>query len=218
MFRFVKAASSLLALTAIVVAGARPAAVCAATYDFEGTSTTSPPPTGALTSLMLTDSGVTLNLTRPGSKFDIINLVPFGAPGFGSRSLDPFWDFASNTPFIGDFSTPLSSVSIDMGDFGQDADNLLLEAYSGLGATGTLLGTATDTLPAGGFTFGSKTLTVSAPGIVSMRFIGGNNDYPNSVYYDNIKATPVPEPCSLALLGMGGLPLLRRLRRRQPAA
>jgi hypothetical protein len=27
-----------------------------------------------------------------------------------------------------------------------------------------------------------------------------------------------PEPCSLSLLGLGGLPLLRRLRRRQPAA
>src|SRR5207247_5585108 len=50
--------------------------------------------------------------------------------------------------FIASFSTPVSSVSIDLGDYGQDRDTLSLSAFSGANASGALLGSATDTLAA----------------------------------------------------------------------
>lgn len=39
-----------------------------------------------------------------------------------------------------------------------------------------------------------------------------NGDGNQTVYFDNISIAPVPEPTSLALLGVGGLTLLRRRR------
>jgi hypothetical protein len=212
-----RAASALVALSAAVFfAAPSPTAAQTATFDFEGEATTSG---GAHTSLMQSDSGVTMTLTRPGSSFDI-NSIGIGA--FGSRSLGPFVSTGA-TPFIADFSTLLTAVTIDMGDFSpSDIDTLKLEAFSGLGATGALLDSAMLGLPnTSGFDL--LTVAVVSPGIRSVRFIGGSGSFPNSVYYDNIHVRTatdtslVPEPSSLALLLGGVLPVLRRRRQRQIA-
>ena len=87
-----------------------------------------------------------------------------------------------------------------MGDYGEDTDTLILEAYSELGGTGTLLASSTFVLTPGS-SFSFSTLSVAASGIRSVRFIGGSPDFPNSVFYDNLTVTN--QPATLLLLGTG---------------
>jgi hypothetical protein len=181
--------------------------------------------TGALTSLSLTNGGLTLDITRPGSVFDIVdNTSPSQVdkpPSWGVRSLDPFFAETSATPFNLNFSTALRSLSVEFGDYGADfPDRLALAGYSGLNGTGTLVASIlvpfdAATLPA----FATATITSSAP-FRSARMIGGTPSFPNSVFYDNLTAEVVPEPTTLVLLGTGVLVVAgsrfrhRRARRR----
>jgi hypothetical protein len=171
-----------------------------------------PSVSGFLNSLTLTQGGLTMTLTRENNgRFDIFNngAEPNFPQAWGARSLAPF--SSANTAFVANFSQALSAVSIEMGDFGQDEDIPLIQAFSGLNGTGTLLGTASSTLAGGTVGFTSVTLSVPVGGIQSVRFIGGSAGFPNSVLYDNINVTfsplgptqPVPEPTTMALLGIG---------------
>ena len=195
-------------------------------FDFEGSAGT-PFESGALTSLPLNQSGLTLTLSRENAtRFDITNTNGFGfASSFGTRTLDPFFN-SSAAAFLGNLSQMIDSVSIDMGDFGQDTDTLLLQAFSGMNATGTLLATATATLIPSVNTFSFLNLSVSATGINSIRFIGGSSAGPNSVFYDNILVNApgiqaVPEPATFAMASLAGFlgigASLLRCRRRQAA-
>jgi hypothetical protein len=204
-----------------LLAAAAPARAFADVVVFNFESVTSTTSGGALTILTFTQGGLTLTLTRPGSSFDITDLSTFGAPAsYGSRTLDPFKNAGSNTPFLLNFSQAVSAVSIGMGDFGADADALSLQLFSGLNGTGSLLNSATGALPGLGFDFTGATLSASAAGANSALFIGGSTNSPNSVYYDNITVsfTPVnttPEPGTILLLatGLAGLGFVKRTMR-----
>jgi hypothetical protein len=182
------------------------------TFNFESLAIAS-----GLTTLTLSGGGLTATLTRPGSIFGITNLFfDGGDPSFGQRSLDPATDLPSNTPFILNFSQAITGLSIDMGDFGVDTDLLSIQLWSGANGTGTLLGSSSATLPPGG-AFSFLTPAVGATAALSAVFIGGSApDFPNSVYYDNIRVTfgttTTPEPGTLALFASGfiALGLLRR--------
>jgi hypothetical protein len=166
---------------------------------------------GALTNLTSMKSGITIDVFREGNiEFDTVDntsalqiLKP--VVEFGNVSLDPFADLLKDPPpnsaFIVNFSVPVSSVSVAMGDYNsifdgppQDDDVLTLEAYSLANATGTLLdGDQIDLpdtpAPAGSFSF--ETLFVAATGecIRSILMIGGSVGIgPNSVFYDSIVA------------------------------
>ena len=183
------------------------------TFDFEGETATFTPPaarTGALTTLTMTKSGLTVTITRPGSSFDIVENIMGQAkpPSWGTKSLDPFFDATTSTPFIVNFSMPVISVSVDMGDYGQDDDDLLLEGYAGLDVTGTLLAIETDFLPGGGFDFSFLTLATAVPAIRSVKMIGGSSAFPSSVFFDNLTVDPgvtpvIPEPSTAILLSIG---------------
>jgi hypothetical protein len=59
-------------------------------------------------------------------------------------------------------------------------------------------------------------LSVSAPVIRSIRFVGGSTGFPNSIYFDNLTVI-VPAPGALALLSLAAL-APRRRRSQQAAA
>ena len=192
-----------------------------ATFNFETLGTTSG---GSINTLVTGAGGLTLTLSRPGSSFDIVDFTGAVPPSFGARTLSPFSHQDSNTPFIANFSSVISSLSIEMGDFGglnADLDTLTMIAYDALDGGGNIIGTTTATCCGGaapGFVF--TTLTVSGAGIRSVRFIGGGGaSTANSVYYDNITATfgpaPVPEPATMMLLGTGLIGVAAEFRRRR---
>lgn len=192
-------------------------------FDFESEVATSSIPLGhpgALSSLSMTDNGLTLDLYRQGgATFDVLDIA--ATPGsfpltWDTRALDPFANPTTNDWFIGNFSLAVSQVEVEMTDFGGDDDVLVMEVYSGLDATGTLIATST-------LTWGTN----SSPNYMatawsnfggpdtarSIRFRGGSSSFPNSVYYDNIAANPVPEPASTTALLLGAGALLRRRKK-----
>lgn len=195
------------------LAGRAPAA--SVTFDFE-----SEPAEENVTSMLLVKDGLALTITRSGITFRVGQRIGF-PPSWGTQALSP-WDTQGSAyrpePFILDFSTPITSATIDMGDFGEDQEVLTVEAYSGLGKTGALLDTDSRTLIPVGKQFDFFTLSVAANSIGSLAVVGGGQTYPNSVFYDNITVTPVPEPTSLASLGFSlllgtGIVLAGRWRR-----
>ena len=185
----------------------------AQTFDFESAANTGCC-SGAYTTLSMTQGGLTVDIERQGGKsFDI----GFAAgPGFGSNSLSPFSD-PSTGAFVANFSAALSSISLDFGDYApSDSDTLSLSIWSGLDGTGILLGTTSffyDTL---GFPVIHTLSLSSATPFLSAIFNGGSDDFPNSVYYDNLVvegAVPEPATWALMLLGFGAAGYSIRRRR-----
>ncbi len=215
----------MLVMTATVCAVAAMAGRAHATvvFDFEDQPNTGFD-NGALTSLTLDGDVLQLTITRPGdpNQFDVYDVTEIENPTFpaswGVRSLSP-WFSNDGTAFVGTFDRPVMSVALDMGDFGGDPDDLLLQAFDGVDATGTLLTEASFQLPeafgSADFTEARLSVDAGAPLIQSIRFIGGTESWetplgtfevPNSVYYDNI-AVVIPEPSTALLLSLGLLAL-----------
>ena len=100
------------------------------TFDFEGLTPTyggTGDRGGDLTTLTLTQDGLTITIFRESNTpFDTVNnnvIEQSGKAGFDDVSLDPFFDL-SGTAFIVEFSQPVLSVSVDMGDYsGFDEDS-----------------------------------------------------------------------------------------------
>lgn len=108
-------------------------------------------------------------------------------------------------------ATDVTAFSVDMGDYGQDADTLFLFAYDSLGNE---LDSATGTLAAG--VSGMTTLNVSSlSNIAYVIFFGEGFNTQNNVYADNLSFTTtpaVPLPAGLVLMGsaLAGFGLIRR--------
>ncbi|OAI41064.1 hypothetical protein AYO38_04650 [bacterium SCGC AG-212-C10] len=169
------------------------------TFDFENegaTSTTGGAQNhpGALTSLVMTKSGLTMTITRQGGgTFDIVQGNQFWPPEWGSKSLDPFSQQTSNTRFIATFSEYVSSVYIEGADIGGDNDHLGITAYElpdGQGQTrGSDGGVGVPSLP------DRRGFLVSNSGIRSVTFIGGAIPNIHSVYWDRLIVTRfIPDP------------------------
>jgi len=92
-----------------------------------------------------------------------------------------------------DFDMPVISVSGWFTSSSNAAPSLYLEAYSGLGATGTLLDTATINRNSGSISY----MEVSGDGIWSVKVHDSNNYFT----MDDL-AYVVPEPATLTLLAM----------------
>jgi hypothetical protein len=119
--------------------------------------------------------------------------VPGGSTGMATLP------FSNDSLFRADFTSPVSMVSVDLGDFGADADNLLLQAFN---PSDALIASDADSLAAGEEIM--RTLSVSAGGISYVLFGSSLTDaFPNSVFVDNLTYTtphPVPLPAGGVLL------------------
>lgn len=152
-----------------------------------------------------------------------IGAVTFTAPG-GTLYTSSFGNTPNGTrglvgynsgsgaffPIRADVVGGTTTVSIDLGDNGADADALFLRLYS---ASNVLLATATDSIPA--TFFGMKTLTASAAG-TAYAVYGGVGVQGSSVYTDNFTftSTAVPEAATWTMMiagfGLAGTALRRR--------
>lgn len=132
---------------------------------------------------------------------------PNGTPGLAALDSNS-GDFV---PIRATIAGGTNFVSIDLGDFNQDADLLFLDAYD---STNTLLGQVTENI-AGNFT-GMKTLAFANPNIAYVIF-GGVGVQGSSVYADNFTWNAgVPEPAAWAMMlagfGLAGAAMRRRTR------
>jgi hypothetical protein len=197
-----------LAMTAAVglIAFVLPSPALAQTFDFEELAVS----VGA-TPIVSTQGGVTATITRLDGGNIVVQDMSGSAAPWGSRTLIPFVDGVGSTMLI-NFSVPLTSISIQAGDNGNDDDGLItLTAFSGADGAGANLGSDSqaypDTLNAvidGEF----LVLGVTSPGIQSVTLTSGGQ-FPGSIFYDNMTVqaavqSAAPEPASMALL----LPLL----------
>lgn len=219
--------------------------------EFDATRTGAQAPPGGVDGSGLTSTvdGLTMtirkvqNKTTPGNytdsqifNFDVRSFSP--APsGWGSHSLDPSYQVAANpndddTWWLATFSAPIGAISIEMTDFSPYADTLTIRAYSGLDASGSLVGTATACFgtdlecpgrPAGstGDTpdFAMVSLVLEEGAFRSVLFRASDRLSTNGNLVDNINATPtgeIPEPAAFVLTGfsVGAAALSAALRKR----
>ncbi len=192
-----------LSLMITVAAICAPPASASIVIDFEQFSAT----IGNITELSFTQGGVDVRIYRPdNTSFTLAKVDDFL---FGEVSLSPFngdGGAGVNSPFVIEFSVPIQSFIVTMGDWGEDADSLLLVGYEGPGLTGASASTSGE-LPIGPNTvFTSDTLVLRTPahiaGFRSYTMQGGGVTWPNSVYYDNIHAVAVPEASAISLVAV----------------
>jgi hypothetical protein len=150
--------------------------------------------------------GVTITAGAAEVQTDQGGNTPNGTRGILAR--DPSCNCFPD-PFTATFDTLVSAVSVDIGDFGADADDLFLMAYS---AGDVLIDQFLVTLAAG--VSGMETLSVSGSGISYVVFGGVGFNGENNVYADNLNfsvaAVPLPAGGLLLLGAMSGLALARR--------
>jgi hypothetical protein len=199
-------------------------------FDFEDQANTwNPPPArpGALVSFPYAKSGLTLTISRnQTSPFDIVNNANVSenqvkVAAFGARSLDPFVVLAGNDFFIFNLSSPVSSITLDYGDYGGDTDTGTLTAFAGANGTGANLGSDSNTFSSSvATTFNTLTVTTGTNNISSFTVSSvGSSGFNQSIFLDNIRVTiagaaAAPEPGTVALLAPLALIGITTARRR----
>lgn len=127
-------------------------------------------------------------------------------PTFGNRSIWPDAGGGNFGVIRIDFSQWMSSISVWVGDNGADDDgNAQVVAYDN----------ADTIVSSHSLAYGMNDqpiqLEVNAPAISYILLSSGGNN-PNSLMWDNLNASPVPEPATMAILGLTSAALLRRRR------
>lgn len=154
-------------------------------------------------------SGVNVTIVG-GADNRVYDLLQFGGDPSttGQALIDWFWPGGSNpvgTAIL--FDRPIPSFSLRAGDFGSDDDSpLMITAFDAQDQTlaqDSVLWDASSSPP-------FATLSVSAPSIRKVIYNSGGN-WPNSTFIDDL--TFIPEPATVALLGLGSLVLIRRRQR-----
>jgi hypothetical protein len=146
-------------------------------------------------------------ITANGQVIDVA-LTPNGTNGI----------IADGTPrstFTAVFDVLTNSVSVDLGDFGVDQDEIFLQAF-GLG--GTPLGSTSLVLASDDTVM--HTLTINTPGISYVTFgsdalsLNGSSVYADNLTFD----APVPEPATWVMMLIGFVGIGWSLRQRPRTA
>lgn len=158
-----------------------------------------------------TESGITAHFSSTPSGGFTITTSFWVSPISGHVLYDPGPSGASSIPLDVNFSSPLTSVTLDFATDG--ASPFTLNTYSG-GIGGTFIGssTVTGSIPVGGsFPQGVISFSSVTP-FDSIIFSASSVPY---FAVDNIDVLAVPEPAMLTLAGLGGLSLLLFRRQRK---
>lgn len=179
----------------ILAMGLVPTASMAVLFDFNNAST------GQWAAASQTVDGITATATGVGGNLTVLNWggSPVVAGGFSGNWL------ATRV----DFNYGMTSVSAMFGDAGTDDDgNVIFTAYD----------SANNVLDQQMYAYGTSTgfasLTVTGSNIAYVIGSTSGTQFPNSVVWDNFSAQPVPEPATIAALGLGAAALMRRRNRR----
>lgn len=201
-----------------MVAASAPAAI---TFGFETLDATSgisftPFWPGSLTSVSETIDGLTVEVTRldedgnEGVPFDIHDFVGWSpAPdSWGNRALSPFNDVVLSA-FVLRFSELITSFSVEFGDYGADDDTATIEAFDD---DGNFVNSDSVNYGLQNIEFDEVgTLSVFSKTPIRTVYLNGTSGAGNnSLYWDNVTVEVVPEPATLAALGLGVLALRRR--------
>jgi len=164
-------------------------------------------------------SSLDVLFTSGSSYVAVVNLgldhATSGINGIGGSTSGGLLTYNQNFPitvsFFDDGNISVPAITDFVSIRGDNHTTSGLPVYlNAFDSTGILIGSATavDTGPVGV----ALTLQVSTPGIHSVQFFGTNGEG-GSVAFDDLRFnTPVPEPATLSLLGLGSLVWLRKRR------
>ncbi|MCH7903300.1 MAG: PEP-CTERM sorting domain-containing protein [Armatimonadetes bacterium] len=165
---------------------------------------------GNFSSVSQTVSGITATGTGVGGTIDVLDFGSFtNFSTFGTRSI-----VGGGDPRVAirvDFSIDLTLLTVQFGDIGVDDDGTVtVTAYNSSNAV-------VDTNSMNyGLMDRPASLTLSAPDI--SYFIGvSGGPFPNTLVWDNMTVTPVPEPATMIALLAGVSALVARRRRKSAA-
>jgi hypothetical protein len=171
-----------------------------ALFDFEDEAIS-----GTVRAFSMSEAGITASFWDPGRDSyiqDLSGLVSRAPLSWGERSFTPA-AFGRHHQII-DFSTPLTSFSIEFGDFGgpggTESDFVHLRAWSEIGGTGTILD-SDDVFYSGESGFPNDIGVASVAnelGFRSIEFWEDGSSTANDVHFDNMVVIAVPEPLTLA--------------------
>ncbi len=162
-------------------------------FDWEDQST------GIVPSVTQNIGGVTATATGLAGDVSVFTLG--GSPAWGSRSITGLGGGGVRV----DFSVLMSEVTMTYGDNAADDDgDVWFQAYN---SSGVAISFNSATY---GTTNGPQTITATASGIAWVTAQTTLNG--STLAWDNFDATPdpVPEPATLAALGLGALALIRK--------
>lgn len=212
------------ATCALAVGLGASAAAADVTFDFEEISGNRNRDAGDYSALTVEAEGIFAIVTRTsGERFTVWNSEGHDVPSaWGAKHLSPTFRLTEDDYLIMSFSEPLSSVTVEFGDYGQDHDLAEVYAYSEHLGEGELLDAVTGDMGESDMRWDDPTsLTVFAqPGdeIWSIRFRGGEDPFYQSTFIDNIVVNMVPTPGVLATMGLACAAAAHRLRRRSANA
>lgn len=192
------------------VAALSAALALAAPAAFAGISDFNGQAAGVYTSVV--DGGVTYTYLGGDGRFNVEAASP-GVPIDGN-ALISFYRNPGSDAFKATIASGFSSFSIGCGDFGQDDDTCVLEAYD---INNVLLDSDSYLVPGGSFVGGTMTVS-SAAQIAYVLFYEAAGSFPGAVYWDNARfdefqgAVPTPQTLALVLLGLAGVAASARRR------
>jgi hypothetical protein len=148
-------------------------------------------PMSDFTSLTVTQDDLTATLSRGGETFTFSNMYHNdGAESFGARSLTA--SDTSETPFVVDFSRPVTNFSVSVAHLDGDNASAWLEGFSETGGSGAKLGEDAQVVPSSNG-FSIVELHALAGGIQSVRF-GAHGGDSAPIYFDNLTVLDIPAP------------------------
>jgi hypothetical protein len=201
---------TILALTLAIAGGA-----FAQSFDFESTAIANHPG-----SFQVTSGGQVLTITPvgyPNGSISVTNEAVGTIVGIGViANQGSYMQYDNFCPMKLAFANPLASITLRYGDIGGDSDSpVVVKAYD---PTDNLLGTFTDTYPAG-FAAG-KSMTISLSNMSYFILSSGPDpDNADSLVWDVADSqtcnTEVPEPMAVVLtcMGLGSVSAYARRRR-----